>query len=730
MNRQLDFSIDREVIEVKNPIHNLELIGKKEFQRTTRLTNSYTRVIEKAREQIHSELEGIILNEEGQLKFYIDKLIELGEYVLDIETTGLDPLNDIIVGICLYGEGLQPAYLPILHTDLENNLLPNQLPERVAREEIRRLFDSKAKWINHNIKFDAKFIEYSWGISTKDSIYWDTLISAFILNENEPTHALKALYARYITKTKDKQSYSDLFEKTPFNYIPLDLAKVYGANDGIKTFELYKFHKSFLNPEHTKTDFRKLYGVFMDIEMPLLKVLVDMELTGVEIREDFARELKDKYQEMVKEKEQVIYDIIDRYSVQIRNHEKLQDLLAKQAKNKKFKGTEYETKINLNSAPQKKILFFDILKLPSLLRKDPMSCGKDHITMWLDSDKISNIQRQFLSEYQEWSKLNKLITSFIEKIPLAKDLNTNSVHTNFNQIGTVTGRFSSSHPIHKINLQQIPSRDKYIRKIFKAREGKVFVGSDFSQIEPRILASLSQDEKMIKAYTEGTDLYAMMASEIFKKPYEECLEFHPITGEKQPEGKDRRTQVKSVLLGIMYGRSPVSIANQFGESKEWGERIVADFYKSFAEIQTCMLRTQYQARLLGYTTTITGRKRRLPDMKLPKEDYRYISATRQCLNSVIQGSSADVMKVAIIEIANNKRMQEMGAKLLMTIHDEVILEVNKEYALETADLLEEIMKSVGERMVHLCMKCDTEISEIWTGEDIKEELKCLKKTLD
>lgn len=481
MERVIDITFNRTVEPLMNHIQRLEQVGRKEFQRTTRLKNQYTKVIENAREVIHAEGEGLLLNDEVKLKEYIDFLIEKGEYVLDIETTGLDPFNDLIVGVCLYGEGLVPAYIPILHTDLENNILEGQLNEKTVISEIRRLFNSKVKWINHNIKFDAKFLEYQWNIRTKDSIYWDTLISAFLLNENEPTHALKALYAKYITKSKDKQSFKDLFEKTPFNYIPLDVAGVYGANDGIKTYELYKFHKNYLNNNETnKSDFKKLYSVFMDIEMPLLKLLVELELTGVEIREDFAKELKDKYRLLADEQELELYSIVDSHSKEILKHTKLQDLLTKQAKSKKYKGTPYAEKINFNSAPQKKILFFEILKFPSLLRKDPYSCGKEHIQLWLDSDKLTKEQRKFLGVYQEWSKLNKLITSFIEKIPVAREYKTNAVHTNFNQIGTVTGRFSSSHPIHKINLQQIPSRDKYIRKIFKAREGKVFVGSDFS----------------------------------------------------------------------------------------------------------------------------------------------------------------------------------------------------------------------------------------------------------
>lgn len=722
MERTIEIAIDRTVESLTNPIENLQLMGRKEFQtQLTRLKNLYTKIMENARELAHLEEEGLLITKESQLIEYVTKCIQNGEFVLDIETTGLDPLNDIIVGICLYTPNIKPAYVPILHTDLDNKWIVGQLHVEIVRQQVQRLFDSNAKWINHNLKFDAKFIKYQWGIDCVPAIYWDTYIGAFLLNENEMSHALKFLYAKYITKSRDTQSYKELFDKTPFNYVPLDIAGIYGANDGYKTYKLYEFQKQYLNNDE-REDFKQLYYIFNEIEMPLTKVLVDMELTGVEIRPEFAKELEEKYREKADLLLTDIYMTIDRFDKQIKEHPKLSDLLAKQAKNKKFKGTPYADKINFSSSTQKQILFYEILKYPRVNRKEPNSVGKDTIQAWEDSEKLTANQRKFLEQYVEWSKLDKLITSFIVKIPNAVDIKTNAVHTNFNQIGTVTGRFSSSHPIHKINLQQIPSKDKYVRKIFKAREGKVLVGSDFSQIEPRILASLSGDKRMIEAYTNGTDLYAMMASEIFKVPYEECLEFHPITGEKQPEGKNRRSQVKSVLLGIMYGRSPASIASQFGETKKWGEKIVEDFYNSFPEIRIITLKVQYMASKLGYVSTMCGRKRRLPNMKLSKDDYRYISACRQCLNAVIQGSSADIMKLAMISIARNERMNEIGAKPLITVHDELIIEVDRQYALEAGNLMSDLMKEVGERLTGLVMKCDVEISDIWTGDDITDEL--------
>lgn len=725
MERQLEICIDRTVESMKNQIQLLQEVGRKEFQtQTTRLKNAYTKVIDNAREVIHSEEKGILLNTQVTLEQYINQCINDGEYVLDIETTGLDPFNDLIVGVCLYSPSQEPAYIPMLHTDIDNKLLPGQLEVAVVKQHITRLMESNAHWINHNIKFDAKFLMYRWNIKP-NNMYWDTLIGAFVLNENEPTHGLKPLYAKYITKSKDKQSYKDLFEKTPFNYIPLDLAEVYGANDGTKTYALYKFQKQYLNPNHDRGDFKQLYKVFRDIEMALLPVLCDMELKGVEIDTKFAKELEVKYEQVALDQEQYLYDVIyTRFANKVKNHTALQELIAKQAKNKKLKGTKYQDLINFNSSPQLKYLFFDILGFPKLYRRDPMSCGKEQQQLWLDSDKVSKGQKEFLQAFMEWRKTVKLLTSFIVKIPEAREVKTNAVHTNFNQLGAKTGRFSSSHPVHKINLQQIPSRNKDIRKIFTARPGHVFIGSDFSAIEPRILATVSQDPTMLQTFNDGIDIYASMASLIFNVPYEQCLEFHPETGEKQPEGKDRRTQTKSVLLGIMYSRGAKAIAEQFGRDAKWGQELIDNFYKSFPSIKEIITRSMYQAEKLGYVCTITGRKRRLPNMRLDKENYLYQEASRQCLNARIQGSSADVMKLAMVNLHNNPRFKELGGSILMTIHDEMVIECRDEVAVEMSELLPEVMKDTAMKLLGTKQKCDVEVSRVWSGDDCLDEIKC------
>lgn len=685
---------------------------RKEFNLDTRKLNQYNKVIEEAREKAHLEGEGILIQDREILRMYVDACIRNDEYVLDVETTGLDTLGDIIVGVCLYTPKEIPAYIPMFHTDLEGKILPNQIPYQQAVQEINRLTASNAKHINHNTKFDHSMLitNFKQGIN---NIYWDTQLAGKVLNENEKEHGLKYLYARYVAKTKDMQKFKELFKDVPFNFIPLDVAKIYGANDGLKTYKLYEFQKYYLNP---KTQFRKIHKLFSELEMPLIPVLADMELRGVQIRDDYTEELRAELGEIREEAYKELLKLETKYKDKIMQHEEIYPLI------EKAKG-DMQYRINYNSPKQLQGYIYDILKFPSVDRRNPRGTGKDIQEKW-EGKKLTKVQQHFLENFQTYKKMDKLITSFVNKLPmsLASD---GKIHTNFNQYGAKTGRFSSSDPIHRINLQQIPSRGKgsAVRKMFTAREGYVLIGSDYSQIEPRTLAKLCNDPEMIKAYVEGTDLYSLMASRIFNKSYEECMEFHPVTGEEQKEGKERRSAVKSVLLGIMYGRSPQAIANQFHKPKRWAEQIIANFYEHYPNVKKLQVKAEYLAYKYGFVETILGRKRRLPEMgKTVLHSPMYAYWARRCLNAMIQGSSADIMKSAMLNLSRDAEWQSLDAHMLLTIHDELICEVKAEDALKASQALSRVMKATGEKLINMPMKCDVEITKVWYGEDITEYL--------
>lgn len=664
--------------------------------------------------RLHAEGEVETIRTPERLKEYMDHCKQSGEYVLDVETTGLDIYNDILVGICLYTPGETSAYVPFNHTDLQNVRVADQMSEEQVRDIMFPcLQDQELRCINHNIKFDNKKLAWDWK-QTIVNIYWDTLIAGYVLNENEP-HGLKPLYNKYILHGKgSSEDYGDLFEGIPFNYVPIDVATVYGANDGFKTYALYKFQAQYLREDHPREDFRKMYYVFREVEMPLIPLCTDMEMRGVEIREDFAKELSEDFNKEMVEVEAKCDAYVEQFKQYILDHNNLMRLT---------KGT---CKINYSSPQQVAALFYDIFKLRSVSRKEPRGTGDKIIQKFLSTAKKKDTKKsrefaEFLENYQRFKEIKKLLGTYVDKIPQVKEPKINAVYTTYNQYGAKTGRFSSSDTVSKINLQNIPSKEKRIRKIFKARDGYKLVGGDFSQIEPRVLAFLSGDESMINAYKEGKDLYAIMGSQVYQLPYEDCREFYP-DGTVNAEGKHRRTTMKSVLLGIMYERGATAIGEQFNKSAEWAQQLIDNFYKSFPKINQYRLKIENMAETYGYVTTITGRKRRLPDMQLEdKDDYRYQEAHRQSLNSVIQGSSADIMKLSMIAIYNDPRYKALDCHMIITVHDELIMEVPEDHIKEGAELLVGTMKRVGHSLIDLPMSVDAEVNDYWYGENLAEK---------
>lgn len=664
--------------------------------------------------RLHAEGEVETIRTPERLKEYMDHCKQSGEYVLDVETTGLDIYNDILVGICLYTPGETSAYVPFNHTDLQNVRVADQMSEEQVRNiMLPYLQDQELRCINHNIKFDNKKLAWDWK-QIIVNIYWDTQIAGNVLNENEP-HKLKPMYNKYILHGKGSgEDYKDLFDGIPFNYVPIDIATVYGANDGFKTYALYKFQAQYLREDHPREDFRKMYYVFREVEMPLIPLCTDMEMRGVEIREDFAKELSEDFNKELVEVEAKCDAYVEQFKQYILDHNNLMRLT---------KGT---CKINYSSPQQVAALFYDIFKLKSVSRKEPRGTGDKIIQKFLSTAKKKDTKKsrefaEFLENYQRFKEIKKLLGTYVDKIPQVKEPKINAVYTTYNQYGAKTGRFSSSDTVSKINLQNIPSKEKRIRKIFKARDGYKLVGGDFSQIEPRVLAFLSGDESMINAYKEGKDLYAIMGSQVYQLPYEDCREFYP-DGTVNAEGKHRRTTMKSVLLGIMYERGATAIGEQFNKSAEWAQQLIDNFYKSFPKINQYRLKIENMAETYGYVTTITGRKRRLPDMQLEdKDDYRYQEAHRQSLNSVIQGSSADIMKLSMIAIYNDPRYKALDCHMIITVHDELIMEVPEDHIKEGAELLVGTMKRVGHSLIDLPMSVDAEVNDYWYGENLAEK---------
>lgn len=723
-----------------------------------------------------------LLDDDNRIKSYIDCAIANGIIAVDTETNGLDRIDGKIAGVCLYTPGQKGIYIPIRH---ESYMTGIELKTNVAvdfmKEQFERMNKSKVKYILHNAKFDMHILW--WMLKVKIIPYWDTLIGGYLLNENEP-HGLKQLYKKYVDNADEDSkvaSFNSLFKGIEFNKVPPDVAYMYASFDPIMTYELYQFQYEFLdiNGKYCKEKgLERVAEVFRNIEMPLIQVVFEMECTGVQIDTDLANRLKEQYTKHMDAAETKFNLEIDKLN------DKFDKLMVKNpgAYNKLFK--DGIRKVNISSPTQLAILFYDVLEFESPDKKSPRGTGESI---------LKSFKHPLVDSILEYRSMSKLLSTYIEAIPNHIAKRDNRLHANFNQYGAKTGRFSSSDP----NLQNIPSQKTTlsdgtvidaghdIRQMFIAGDGMVIVGGDFSQQEPRCLAHMSGDEHMINAYLEGKDLYGTIASKIYKMPYEECLEFRP-DGSVNPEGKARRTSVKPVLLGIMYGRGVPSIAEQLKISTQEAQKIIDDFYTEFSKVKEFVDFAQSFARDYGFVETAWGRKRRLSDMQLPpieikpciksysdnfdpfafgntdlpQDDYvpneiykKYWTllnkargkqqqqnvkelaaqegytikdnrgfikdAERQCVNSIIQGSAADMTKITMIRIFNDTELNRLGYKLIIPVHDEVLGICPRENAKAVRDRLEYIMVHVVDDKFEIPMKCDIEVTERWYGEGIE-----------
>lgn len=724
-----------------------------------------------------------LLDNENKIREYIDCAITNGIIAVDTETNGLDRIDGKIAGVCLYTPGQKGVYIPVRHESFMTGIeLKTNISPEFMHEQFERMNKSNIKYVLHNAKFDMHILWWMLGI--KIIPYWDTQIGSQLLNENEP-HKLKVLYKKYVDNADENSkvaSFNSLFKGIEFNKVPPDVAYMYASFDPIMTYELYQFQYNFIdiNGKYCKEKgLERVAEVFRNIEMPLIQVVFEMECTGVKIDTDLAEKLKAQYTKH-KDAAEVKFNLeIDKLN------DKFDKLMIKNpaAYNKLFK--DGIRKVSISSPTQLAILFYDVLEFESPDKKSPRGTGEAI---------LKSFNHPLVDSILEYRSMSKLLSTYIEAIPQHIAKRDNRLHANFNQYGAKTGRFSSSDP----NLQNIPSQKTTlsdgtvidaghdIRQMFIAGDGMVIVGGDFSQQEPRCLAHMSDDPHMLQAYLEGKDLYATIASKIYKMPYDECKEFRA-DGTVNPDGKARRTSVKPVLLGLMYGRGVPSIAEQMKISTQEAQKIIDDFYAEFPKVKEFVDFAQTFARDYGFVETAWGRKRRLSDMQLPpieikpciksysdnfdpfafdatesipQDDYvpdevyrKYYTllnrargrqqqqkvkelaeqegytikdnrgfiedAKRQCVNSIIQGSAADMTKLTMIKIFNDEELNKLGYKLIIPVHDEVLGICPRENAKAVRDRLEYIMVHIVDGKFKIPMKCDIEVTERWYGEGIE-----------
>lgn len=703
----------------------------------------------------------IVIRDEGDLQSYITEAICKGIISIDTETTGLDPLTDKLVGICIYTPGCKAAYIPVNHRSYVTGIqADNQLPVNILHEQFDRLREADTFVVMFNACFDIRFLRSGINVYLKCS--WDCYLAARLLNENEGSgnNGLKALHKKYCTDGADDEAkFGELFEGISFDLVPINLGYLYAAHDAIITYELYEYQRPFLTPDDQECQKRELQDVawvFHNIEMPCVEVVADMEDMGVAFDFNVADNLHEVYHKLLEEKTATVYRILGMYKEEIHTY---------RVKNPNCKLSD---PINLDSPAQVAIVLYDIMGVKSVDKDSPRGTGEKI---------LSKIDNDFTRALLEYRGVGKLINTYIDKLPLCVNDKDGRIHCKFNQYGADTGRMSSSDP----NLQNIPSHNKDIRKMFRASDGYVLMSSDFSQQEPKCLASLCRkqgDPQMYNTFMQGKDLYCEIASKAFNKPYEDCQEFRP-DGTVNKAGKERRSQAKTILLGVLYGRGVDSIAEQLGTSTKEAQQIKDSVFRGFPAIKQFEEDSILMSKTKGFVTTVCGRKRRLPSMMLPDYEVvwkdgvapdddplafdddelstevpealqrKWINRVRQApfmkkrsvfeaanaeglwiidhtrdkdttkvVNARIQGSAADLTKLAMIELHSNERLKELGFRMLIPVHDEIIAECPEENARECAALLAQTMSKAAEQILEMPINCDVEITKCWYGEVI------------
>ena len=701
----------------------------------------------------HHKDDYIIIRDPDELYDYMKETKQNEEGAIDTETKGLNPLTDSIVGACIYTPTRKAAYVPINHVSY---ITGARSSKQMTAEQVAKImseFYKDIRWDMHNATFDIRVMRKWLGLDF--DCYWDTQLGANCIDE-QGSHTLKDLHFAHCNSTdKEAVLYGSLFNGITFDLVPINTAYLYAAGDAIKTYELKEWERSILEtPEYEGP-----YNTFRHIEMPVVKVVCNMEDRGVTLDTEVSNNLKDKYHALQDEKIAQINKVLHMYDDLIDTY-KMKHVDAK-----------LDSPINIRSTTQLAILFYDILKLESPDKKHPRGTGEDIL-----SEFAKGKHKDLCTAILDMRSVDKLLSTYIDKMPKIV-LPDGRIHCSYNQYGAATGRFSSANP----NMQNIPSHNKDIRKMFKAQDGYVLIGSDFSQQEPMTCAHLSQDKKMIQAFKDGKDIYATIAALSFDKPYEECLEFRP-DGTTNPAGKDRRTQAKSIVLGILYGRSIPSIAEQLSCSVQKAQEIYDKVLTSFEGLANFIKESETQARNNGYVSTAWGRRRHIPDMMLPDYEFSYTSnnlvnfdplsfsndvvsevpralqakytkllskakykkerddimyqasqegikikdntyiiseAQRQCVNSRVQGTAADITKLAMIDIDNDERMRELDFHLLIQVHDEVIGECPIENAKEAKERLSYLMRTAPTELIDLPFKCDCEVTINWYGETVE-----------
>jgi DNA polymerase-1 len=598
----------------------------------------------------HREDDYRLITTRKEFEALVRNLRKAGVFALDLESTSLEPMRAELVGLSFAFQPHQGFYLPVGHT------YPGA-PEQLLREGVLStlrplLEDPGLRKYGQNIKYDYILLAKS-GVRLQ-GIAGDTMIASYLLNPSKHRHSLEELSREYL----DRQiiTYEDVAgtgaKAIPFSQVEVEKACRYSCEDADLTLTL----ANLLIPKIEADGFADLFG---RVELPLIEVLAVMEMNGVKLDVPLLALMSREFEKQLEKISGEVYELA---------------------------GGDF----NINSPQQLGKVLFEKLKLPG---------GKRTKTGYsTDVDVLTELAKDFPlpAKVLEYRSLSKLKSTYVDALPQLVNPVTGRVHTSFNQTVTATGRLSSSDP----NLQNIPIRSpegRRIREAFITEEGSLLLSADYSQIELRILAHLSCDTFLIETFQRGEDIHAATASEIFHVPPEQVT----------PE---MRRLAKVINFGIIYGMSAFGLAKELGIPPSVAQAYIANYFQKYHEVRDYIDKSLEQARERGYVTTLMNRRRYLPDIKSPNRSVRQF-AERIAINAPIQGTAADLIKVAMINI--HRRLAEEGrkTKLILQIHDELVFEVPR-------GELEEIRKLVTEEMegvvkLYIPLKVDVGVGKNW-----------------
>jgi DNA polymerase-1 len=576
----------------------------------------------------------IVLTEE-QLDALIERLQSAPEISLDTETTSEDAMTAELVGISLAIEPGAGFYIPLAHSYLG---APRQLPRDLVMAKLKDILQTKPI-IGQNLKYDAKILRRS-GIELKNIVF-DSMLAAYLLDP-ESRKDLNELARRYLGHSV--MDFSEL-GAARMDLVPIEQAARYSIADAEAVIRL----KEKMLPELRSKNQEKL---FYEVELPLIHVLIEMELNGILLDKEILRE-------QAKELETLATQL-------------LQDIF-------RLAGQDF----NPNSPKQVAYVLFEKLKLP-VLRKTKTGPSTDAYVLQ-ELASLHPLPEKLLA-YRE---LEKLLSTYVKKLPEYINPRTGRVHTTFQQHITVTGRLSSTEP----NLQNIPVRTELggqIRKAFVAPPGRVLIGADYSQIELRVLAHLSEDPGLIEAFERDEDVHARTAATIFNIPIESV-------------GPRERRIAKMINFGLSYGMTGYGLAQRTGLSRSEAERFIKNYFENYPGVRAYMERVVREAEEKRYLETLLGRRRYFVELSSQTK--------REAINFPVQGTAADIMKLAMLRVYERIQSGEIRADMLLQIHDELIFEADAEAAERAAQLIKQTMESAFSLRVPL--KVETHIGTNW-----------------